>query len=955
MADRFDALRRLEDQPTSSARTSKIRPTGTATRRPASTVKVQEDPFAALRDIEDEEPGRGGIVRQLAENIPKGFIRGAQFTGQVLTSLGNFGGGTFDPSEVTSALQRPDIAIGKLGEAAIEAVPDIAREPENFFEEAGALAGEELGAALFGGITTAGWLSLAKSGAVTMGPLLRNIAEHPVKFAIADTVAASSSGASRAVAREVAPDQPMIELGAGLVGSIAPSAGTGALLTLINKAESSRISRVAKDAFDLVRPTTAEGARIRAGKMLVANAADAERTAQRLASSVEFADSIPGFRPSVAGASGDIGIQSLTQRVASKSSRLTQGLIEDREQNRRAIAALDKQLRPDGDPAFAAGWIAQRQQILRDELAREVDDAVENTSRRVSQFTQGVTESTASKRLPEILEEEFQRLQATFHGPDGHWQSLTRMADELGVKVDVTDVLDEIRRQKGEFSRGLRGGKAPAETFRTLTNRLTKEEPTQMPFGVAMAKMRELNVELDELSKAVQSGVPGATTRRKHVADLKRSLTRSFDRFEAESEHRTVAETYRVLNQSWREMMESYRDGVLGKQLGNFTQDDKIQPIMESFFVSGTKGDLNMREFGEGMASLTAPRLVRVGDTMKSTTETGTAAQSEANRLMKSYVIGKAVRENSAPNRSNVDVINEESLRKWVSAHDPAISAIDELAPNLGLREALDETEGMGRVVSDLIARGKRITDPSVANRSAARAFLKAYYGERGQDPRAAFDAIFHGRTENVQRNVRDLMRAAEGNEQAIDGIRAMFWDEMSHDITTLGRTDQPASEIMTWSDPARLDEKLDIYAAPIRELFGRGHHERLKKMAAAARIAEDVRLPTSVEEQTLSRLETALQRTGWRFVLNRIWSWTVKAVRAVDELSRVVNNLRDEDVQKVMDAALRDPKMSALLMEQASNPKQAKRIADRLRDQIALHSNVPTMPGRVGERKEEE
>lgn len=190
---------------------------------------------------------------------------------------------------------------------------------------------------------------------------------------------AAAAGAS-ALAREEGAG-PLEQLGLGMMaGTIAPSAGAGALTT------AQAVGRGAKEA---VRPFTEGGREVIVGNILRQLARDPEMAAARME---QYTPGVPGYTPTAAQASRDVGLAGAipavrgmdetgrftTQQMQANQARINvlDRLAKDKDALAAAIAKRDEVTTPLREAAFAQSTVTP--EMFRNEIALNVNKTIDD-------------------------------------------------------------------------------------------------------------------------------------------------------------------------------------------------------------------------------------------------------------------------------------------------------------------------------------------------------------------------------------------------------------------------------------------------------------------------------------------------------------------------------------------------------------------------------------------------
>ena len=291
---------------------------------------------------------------------------------------------------------------------------------------------------------------------------------------------ASAAGAS-ALAREEGAG-PLEQLGLGMMaGTIAPSAGAGALTT------AQAVGRGAKEA---VRPFTEGGREVIVGNILRQLARDPEMAAARME---QYTPGVPGYTPTAAQASRDVGLAGAIPAVRGmdETGRFT---TQQMQANQARINVLDR-LAKDKDALAAA--IAKRDEVT--------------TPLREAAFAQStVTPETFSSAIALNVNKTIDDILASPAGKRSTVQSVVNDARRDIERASTPAELYEIRKDLRAAAQG-------------LLDKSGAGGPNTSAYKAAKGQLEQIIKSVDD---TIESAAPGYTDYLKKYAASSRGIER---------------------------------------------------------------------------------------------------------------------------------------------------------------------------------------------------------------------------------------------------------------------------------------------------------------------------------------------------------------------------------------------------------------------------------------------
>ena len=762
--------------------------------------------------------------------------------------------------------------------------------PQTMLGRVGTRVAEEVGAGVGGALSLSYPIGKAGQGV----KLLRKLGEMSLpKLMMLEAGAGVVPGAAAGVTREVI-DSDVAELGAQLTATFGP----GGLRSLINFARHKITSRLP--------PITEAQMKERAGRLLNETISAAGK--EKLDKYLSTKDDLPqGFQPTLGQIVGEPTILRMEKGVLQRSGAIQQAIEQNTTNTELLKQHLAEQLSlpKNVSPERVQQAFAHRLDALNMELQTsmaQVNDDIQSLQQAAMLRDPQVEGKRLRARLLNERQNFRKKAQMIYAAvdPDGVLQidtsSIGNKAEELiseaallEDKANIPRVLHEISTKYvdkntvgGIYRKTTTTSKqVPLNEITILRSRLLKEIAAERALGVQNnPKLRRLEIIFEETDNLVTQR---ATTPAVNPAET------------------SALERLSTANAFYRQGMETFNQGVVADVLQRSPRRDFRMPdseVARAFLRSNER--LGAKERADAFR-----KVFKHGD--------------EAEEAVYNTALHDIYR---AASRESVDLrtgeitstVNPKSLLDWLNKHDTALSQFPETKKRL--RNVTETNAKMAAM------RQQVFVSQDELRKNAANLFLDEHVD-------IAARRILNSPKSNQE--IQDVLKIAEHNDDAKQGIRSAFYEAIMERIEN--------SKAPTWGlflDPGKFKEMLKGYKAELTTLYGTDGYARFEKMQKVAEWlvnpvpAQGLR-PTEVRLVTGTVLAEAAQRAAMmspltpKGMLKRI---TFKGLRTF------FSNLEQDDAQNLLAETLLNPEVSKTMMmraDEAQGPIALRRLRAHL------------------------
>jgi len=827
-----------------------------------------------------DQAGRGiaeGVLN--IAGLPADLINIAPMAANLIPGVDGVGPITDEPYFGSTRLKRRLDMLNE-GTANLFGVEAPVAEPENIGERFANRIGEEVGAAS----TVAGGI-IAKAGRMGVDAarnsnrfarmFLEPAAVNPAKFAGKEMAVATAAGQGAALANEVYPDSAIADL-IGAVGG-AGAFGIGTHVGVRGLEIIQALTRNKSYADDVTREAAADAPAAGAGlKAPPGGEINTDELVAAIGGGPRIANTIPGYQESLADRTGNAGLAALEYSRQSRPDSV--GVFaERRKQNTAAVDAAINRSAPVGQPGAFSSELATRRDIKLDEATQATQAAEADFERASRGLVDELTGEGRGANIRAALEDASTAARAIVSEA---WKPLNESAQQIDVAplaesfktVDEGLSVAERRRFQPEEAtipaELAEGGVQPLREVTGLRSALTdaaREAATAGRSGEA----RIINQHIDALDKYLEEAVP---------VDLRSQYDA------ARAARRDVADRF--------ERPQTAIAQTLARQEGQYRQPDSA---VAGKFVQSDEGKIAdfealMREAGSDDRVQTAVRDQILADVRKR----GLLHKPDA---LDDYLRQYGTVFNKFP-ALKTELGNAGAVRRQLATAEEAETSV---------------LSQFGEKGKSAVAKYLQYED---ANAERAMKGIMA-----NKEPGKAID---------------ELLTFVEDQPAAVEGARKVFWDILQKSSRSGGETTRTIAGDQPWL-PNKLKGFLDDPAKQaVAERLWRDNPEHLENVRTIADALQHVdmrsraRAPnTSGTAQGVNPLLTpeALQSRWYAYLSGRIsGTFLLTSIGAVTA-RRAVGRAREASVHRLIDEALDNPEVAAMLLKE-NNP--ANRAAMR-------------------------
>lgn len=731
------------------------------------------------------------------------------------------------------------------------------KPPDTIAGRAIARVGEEFGAAAL----PSGALMKVAGQATKLGAhevpgilnsILSPIARSPGRALTGEAIATAGAGAGAATAREAAPGSPTTEMLAQLGGSMAPAAWTMVSPTAwAIKGANKMAQTFSKTAQDKVGR---DAVRDMLGRELTPEAMASLKEAERLGTA------IPGFKPSVAEATGAQSLVRQQQRIETQASgNELDKLVARRRNNDQAVNDYTESVAPSAadNPDFVIDTARGRVDNLRSGLERQQAGVQASRENLAGNAFPVVDRAERGGVIRQQLHEERAARRA----------EADRLAEELGLNnTDVTaEFTSSARRLRTQF--------APTSQFDDVANTPRVLEEIQragrpVPTGQVAADgtpiMEPARVTFRDL-KGLRERVSDDLIDASGAANPSRKAIRQLTMLREEVD--------RIINRA----AQNSSDPQLAERYAQFRRayfDNYIRPFEQG--AAYKVRSLDGRGFFKTTDEKVADAFFQKGNT---------TAADQFNEIMANRPEAHAALQSSA-----VDSLREAAVRDgvidprrfmtWLRDHRSVLDRFPNIAVELRT-PALADTAYIRR--QEQLASRARNVEESMLSRTLAS------YG-RGATAESVIDGAL-----KEPRKMAQLVGAVKRNDGAIAALRRNVWDRA---------TDGDAMAITKFVDKNR---------ASLSHIFSSEHLQNILNIASARAMITRVPSPqgAAYTHRPLAWLEDAIGQ-NLSTAASRLFAFKSGRVQKeyliVDSFLRSLRGRSQISADKAFKAALFDP-----------------------------------------------
>lgn len=804
------------------------------------------------------------------------------------------------------------------------AIPEV-RPPSTITERALGRVGEEVGAA---SIPVAAAVNAGKMGvqaARELPTLVRMFVEpaaiNPGRFVSKEMSTAAAAGAGAAGAGEVARASGAKEGGAvaqtaDIVGALAGALGLGTARVVAKPVTDIGQAVFARDKFsnEVVKNTVVDRLANNAETLakVEGQAIDTQPLVDAITGGRRVADTIPGFKESVADRTGDPGLAAL--EYGRQSGQNAGQFVQRRAENTAAIDNAMNANAPDGNPAaLRAELDLERGRRLTD-ASVQTQNAQTDFERATQALQPAMTGEGRGANIRQALENASAEARNIVRQA---WEPINRSTE----RVDMAPLADDFAGVNERLSVAERGRFVPNEAG------IPAQLATDAEGNAITQPLREVTGLRSALTDAEREA---ATAGRVNEARVIREHIDALDGYLDNAVPENLRQDYDAARAATRDYNDRFTRPqsaiaqTLDRQEGQYRQPDNA---VASKFVQADEG--NIAEFRNLMR------------------ETGNDARTV-----------NAVRDQILADVRDRGLLERpDQLREYLARYNTILSdqrfagVRGQLDNAAGLRQSLDQAT----TTEANLARELGTADQPGS--STVGKFLQ-YGDERAQDALKGVIA-----SKNPGQAADELLTFVNDAPEAVNGARKAFWDLMQSRARSNGETTKTVDGAQPWM-PNRLKNFLDDPAnAAVAERLYRDNPEHLANVRKIADELQNVDLRargkapnTSGTTQGLSNVltpETLQSRfyaykrgqTSLGFMLTALGSVAAR---------RLVRGAQGEAMEKLLDRALLDPDLAAQLLKD-NNPANRAALARTSKAYLGNEASTVTdiLTGQPPERDE--
>lgn len=881
-----------------------------------AVLKGMQRAQEAVESTAHPQGGNEGLLPQVGQamiNAPGQVIGGLV---DLIEDLPVFGGLGFPPMN------------RGLGKALTRALtpPQFVGPPATQAEQLGARTGLEIGANLPLSFFGPGGLALAA-----------RLAREAVVSSAAGMTAGVAQQATKGTEFEL-PAEVTAQIGvhgAGAIGShrlargltqaqkVLPPLREGAITTQIQRGVAENIA----DPIDVVR----------------ANLASAEQ-AQR---------DIPDFTvPGLGTGSGDPGLLGVETAMRRESPQVEAGFRSRIGRSAEAVRQAVIELEPPG--------VASADAIPAALLRREAEFAntVERAKRQINTgllrsdeaLNEALTAQNTRTRNSAGLRTavEIRRAFASAKSASDALYGPVNKIDTMPVTgVNVTDLRAKFNKIKEEFGVGEADDNFPTYAARKIEAVLDLTEPKNVPrpSGFVLPGQTEI------------PSLRGPTATVSDVRDLRTTIGYMMqDKRAAPKQNRLLLRRLGELQDSVESSLDTIIERIAPSVEGDLVQDyikantfyrtevaDKFYrgPVAETF-VSGKLGERLKLSPSEIVTTFVTPRVSARADARALKEALGERAVGTFRMAALSDLYKHAYDETAG-------AVDMTLYRMWIKNHKEALqefpSVGKELRDTATLSARVDQYRKLLFDPQSTVVVGTAFQRPAEMRTATAELFLK-------KDPRIAIADVMESR--QPLQGMAELKAAVQGDERALDGLRAGMWEHMTREAGLVGPYNN------WWENGTSIKDMIvknhDVLAKS--GLFPASHLRRLENIAAGDEILR--RSPRQLTPEIHDPISQSLMREAIPAATNRLYAVArhaiggpyVATLALTSRMSKLVEGISDEKQRKLLEAVIFTPKLSQTFEDIVANRVTAEK-GNKMLKAWMLNLGIESRTG--SQRKEQE
>lgn len=597
-------------------------------------------------------------------------------------------------------------------------------------------------------------------------------------------------------------------------------------------------------------------------------------SAENLTELARLQSKIKNFQPGIAQATNSPELIAMTKQVSQASPEALAAAVAVDQRNAAAIAAHKEANFPTTNQPLNTG---ARAKFSTDDavLRQDIDNTTKQLDNLSTQYDRSVDKTAIGEELRKMYWEKRQQIKS---GLDKQIDNVYKTADDIGIKADMTDIRDMVKRisqEDGETFQNLPG------TWKKILAEFGGAEQVAGP--ATQSRGSSVGIRRQGIQPPVEAAGGTTETSFEKLHSLYREANREkADLIAAQKlpEARKVGMVLDAL-QAKVNQFQGPQYGMLGEKFGQYNQDYSAYSQAFKEGGGGKLAERTKRGFGTDAENIVDKVFLQSGDKAKGMDDFFRVYGNDerAAELLRDGIVDNF-------SRSAVDAAGNFSAagaRRWMKNNDRAM----EQMPNLRA-ELQGTTDTAGALIDrrrELVAQ-RQILDKSVLA-SAAREQRPEMLVEAGmKDPRMFKALLSSSKTPESQQS---LARA----------IVDMTVDK---------------------GNPFAFLQDNKTVLKPVLDKLGKDHWDNLMDIAKAEEIAGRVKAPTHVELGRPQDIGSQTLGTSVPSLLAKVQN--VKAGRTneiyqgLDVLSRFFYKTRTEELQRLRQAALTDPDVAGVMAD---------------------------------------
>ena len=704
---------------------------------------------------------------------------------------------------------------------------------------------------------------------------MQQTAKHPGVVTSAEGGLGFTSGLGAEGGKDLFPDSPYGEVGGGITGAFAPTAGIG----LVKKSlQYTPKARTEKKVRQIVQDSVK----------------DADKALEALSDK-----GIEGINTRSAQKSGDTGLLDLESSVVHHDEAFM-GDYESALENIRQ-AAKDKfstVLRGNETPEQMHTFVAERVARLDGLINRRIEQAMETAQKNIEEidvpYASAIDEAEASSQIArDSLESAFKNAR---NQESSEWGKIDFIA-----KADTTPIRDAVVKARKDIGR--LGGKDPEldALFNDLDGKTAKMLDTEELDELNKLKTRILDAKRAENGKLA----PNRTALSK-LDDINSAVLDVMERTVAKTDPNTAdGSQLRVAMNYSRKMHDRFTRGSVGKLLrydsigGERVPDiDTLRTLIRPGAIGAAKADDVIRSVDELINAVPAEELT-----------------GAIEKYLKAQFIATSTARNG--------VVDPKAMDRFLKSHGPVLNRFPELKADLS------DAQSAQRLADDIAKSGEqRIANIHDKNKSRAALYLDI----GSEKPELVIDSIFKPGNPNQAKDMDGLIALARRDPtgSAFEGLKTAthdhMWNKVVHDMTIDG----------DFIVSTKMSQYIKDNHRGLVKIYGTGGVKRLNSLAKE--IAKTERIGRAGAVEDVNKFTTLLVSSVGRITGVKIGPKFGVSPLVAAGIGRslslaILRKPALANVKQLLMKAIQDPEVMRTMLMDVTKPQTAVRLRAHLID----------------------